>query len=211
MKLLLTCALLAMPPALNAATYTGTLDTSSGGLVGTAAWGIGSSLSWTVTNEGYGGYWSYGYTFTVASKAISHIILETSPSFGPDNLLGVTDPYDLVGSFEVGNYVQDGSNQLLPGPVRGIKFDTQGDPLSLTFSFLSDRAPVWGDWYGKDGKDGGDWVTLTNAGFLADDPLAAASSGALDGHLLVPDSVPEPSTALFLGCVGMAALLRRRC
>ncbi|MHB1191090.1 MAG: PEP-CTERM sorting domain-containing protein, partial [Armatimonadota bacterium] len=91
--------------------------------------------------------------------------------------------------------------------------ETSGTVLAL--NFRSDRAPVWGDFYAKDGKTDGVYNTLYNSGFADDDPIAPATNGSLDGHLLRPDTtsdpVPEPGTLVgFITLGGSLLAMRRR-
>jgi hypothetical protein len=89
----------------------------------------------------------------------------------------------------------------------------------VTVSFYSTRVPVWGDFYAKDGRDksaGEDSpVAAWNAGFgVTDvDPTAPASSGSIDHHVLVPDSmlaIPEPASIAVVLAGGVGVIVRRR-
>jgi hypothetical protein len=80
-------------------------------------------------------------------------------------------------------------------------------------SLISDRDPVWGDFYAKGGKDGKgpDKVDLVlyNTGFTAADPLLAPDANVTD-HILVPDTTPEPATMAMLTLGGVMVLIRKR-
>lgn len=205
--------------------YTGSL-TSGAGLTGTEQWSTGASLSWVVTDE-TSSPWSYTYTLTVASKDISHVSLEVSDTFELSNLLNVSDPGNILddGALDIyGPGLHGNSDPGIPDTMNGIKFNTTDDTTSLTWSVESDRIPVWGDFYAKDGKSGGQGggndVYLFNTGFTAadTDPNDAPANGSVDNHILVPDSItddpegpgiPEPSTSL-LGLIGCMMIFRRR-
>jgi len=209
--LLFGATLLLSAGGLRADYYTGTLSYGDG-LYATQSWAKpATSISWTVTNEdpdapaGFG--WKYTYILSVPSKDISHFIVETSDGENPftaDDLFGVegTDAY------EVKLFSPGASNPSMPGDLYGVKFDDLSD-TDITVSFYSDRAPVWGDIYAKGGKDKGKNLLMYNTGFSAVDPVDPPSSGSLAGHLLRPDSVPEPSLLLLLTLGGLG-LLRRR-
>ncbi|NLH17156.1 MAG: PEP-CTERM sorting domain-containing protein [Phycisphaerae bacterium] len=192
---------------LASADFTGTLSTASGGLLGFNGWSSGVSLSWTVKPSGLN--WSYEYTLSVQDKGISHFIIETSPTFLNQNLLSWSK-----GSGTVGEWGDEGdSNFGIPSSLYGVKTEA-GGLLSYTIAFISDRAPVWGDFYAVDGKKPGEETYLYNAGFALADPLDPASNGSINNHILCPDTtgtVPAPG-ALLLGSmgIGLVGWLRRR-
>lgn len=210
---------LATMPA-HAVVYSGSLS-SGAGLTGSEAWAEGSSLSWTVSDEEQGcDGWNYSYELTVMGKDISHAIIEVSDVFTQESILATGGG----GAYTLDNYGpnrQGTSNPGMPSDMRGIKIDVTGDTKSLSWSFCSDIAPVWGDFYAKDGKDGGDNVYVYNTGFSEEDPLDPVSNGSLNNHIIVPDSVsdepddpgpnplPEPGTAM-LGAIGLLLIFRRR-
>jgi len=191
--------------------YTGSLSTSDSSLVGAGSWASGTTLEWTVSLNGA---WHYEYTLTVAEKDISHMIIETSGSFTRENIW-----QENWSPIEINTFDSSNGNPEIPGSIYGIKFD---DTSGTTFyaSFYSDRAPIWGDFYAKDGRAASADIfnTVYNAGFSVPDPDILAypvSNGSVYDHLLVPDTtstqVPAPA-ALVLGSmgVGLTGWLRRK-
>lgn len=200
-------------PALAVTTFVGSISTADGCLVGTpnSVWGTGpSSLSWAIS-QNLDGTWHYVYDLVVPSGDVSHAIIETSNPFTN----AFPDFYNAVGNFtstSVGTFGPGTDNPNIPGSIFGIKFDgTTGTTVMLTFD--SDRTPVWGDFYAKNGTAGNDqgvFNAVWNSSFTQPDPLDAATNGSINCKILRPDSpVPEPS-ALALVPMGLVPFIKLR-
>lgn len=204
MVLVLTCSAFA---------FTGTLTSADGGLEGTGFWVTDNGeelwtpavITWNVT-ENLDATWHYEYTLEVFRADVSHFLVETSATFGPENLFNAQFPGTEI---EIQNFTQANGNPFLPADIYGAKFDsTQG--TAITIAFDSDRNPVWGDFYAKCGAVGGTQNTVWNAGFLTEDPTDPAADGTIANHILVPNTVPEPATIAMLAIGALLAFKRRR-
>ena len=189
-------------------------------------------ITWDVTNEdtSYPGYpWKYTYTFghNGFQAGISHIIIEGSQGISLSDITGLTGGTASSAGLQ---RVSSGAPNM-PEDVIGIRFHPLAEgQFSMTWSFWSNRAPVWGDFYARcGGKQGGiNYAYNYNVGTgtgstdpdsddstLDDvDPTAPAANNSVDFHILRPDSVvPEPSSLLALlsglGAIGMLIRYRR--
>lgn len=228
-RLWVVCAILVgvttMPVAAVPTSYSGSLSVSGGSgdglLVATAQWNNpATTLSWVVDDTTTPGKWHYQYTFSVPTKAISHMLLEVSdadpgPAFTLDNLFSpTTNPANWI-SFPViiQLWTDQQGNPGLPGPMYGMKLNNAFAATTVVISFDSDRMPVWGDFYAK---SGGQPVPIVyNNGFLLADPAVGPHNGSEQDHLLVPDStmtvIPVPGAMLLAAIgTGFAGWLRRR-
>lgn len=209
----------------NAIMYSGSLSypPSTGGLVANGDWLDGVSLGWVVTQTA-DGKWSYTYTFQDTAgqaKDLSHIIVELSDSFTANDIVSLTYGAGNDGEFTIGTFSDSSgaSNEGMPGALYGIKVNRKGSTTNnpFVFTLVTPKAPVWGDFYAKDGDT---QVTLPdgtkqnvtnyvyNAGFSNPDPLDAPANGTIGYHILRPDTqtaIPEPGTILLLGS-GFAVL-----
>ena len=205
-----TVLILSIAGHAKAVTYSGSLNAGSGGgIIGSDGWDNSNTImSWTIQDiDNQGGYvlWQYNYTFTGGStKNISHALIEVSPDSQTSDFTILSGSSPLTGG--AAEYDHNGNSNInMPADMWAIKFGPD-DPAdnSLNISFTTTRAPVWGDFYAKDGKQGGEWVTAWNTGFTANDtdPTDPASSGSIQNHILRPDTatvVPEPvSSILFI-------------
>jgi hypothetical protein len=184
-------------------------------------------MSWEVTDEALDAPdshpWKYTYTFGTKCGLglISELILEASAGdpngigkFELDNLWGLEGNAELVG---IDSFA---SEPGIPEAIYGIKLKPEKNCIispSMSFSFYSDRAPVWGDFYTRG------WLCRNyayNKGFALDDPTDPASNGSLNCHILVPDTfddtpggdnpVAEPSALALMVLSGLGLTARRR-
>jgi hypothetical protein len=178
--------------------------TENGGFVTGGDWGSDSltqSLSWEITQ--LGGSWLYTYTFAnFASPGISHFILDLTDDCVPNNPGCVTDADGVLQFKEFG--VEKGNPGFPVGSsIVGVKFDFASD----SYTFESNRAPVWGDFYLKGGAS-----FAYNTG-LTTSPLSESTLDfiARPNGTTPTDVVPEPGTYALIGAgLGALALVRRR-
>ena len=242
-KLLLLCAvflLLVFPVVANAtlisADPTGTRSTADSSLIAAAGWdGTGNNgfeISWDITYDDTTELYTYTYTISGEeganlSKGLSHWILEVtegSEALDFENVI----PYFSVnedGSEESPKQWADtgNSNPDMPeGGIYGLKWDTTGDDvLTYTVAFDTEKDPVWGDFYAKNGSGGQGnnriWATAWNIGFGT-----VPNGTVFTNWIATPDGannnagpdvvIPEPATMLLLGSglIGIAVSGKKR-
>jgi hypothetical protein len=173
------------------------------GIIASGTWGTSNTaLHWVITDNDDGWY-TYQYSWYSLGKDLSHIIIELTP------ITWVLGDNIVLSEFnyEIGD---DGIGQFSPGPgnpempalgIYGIKADLLEDTWNFVFSFNTQQAPVWGNFYAKSG----DGTYAYNTGFadLEDGVFIPRPDGM---------SVPEPSTMLLLGVglIGLAGIGRKK-
>ena len=154
------------------------------------------------------------YTWSTPRKNLSHIIIEVSPgAVASDFIFGANELVTMNGIDTYSAATEGNSNPGMPGAMYGMKISPNEGTTLITFSFESWRAPVWGDFYARDGVQGPDHIDVYayNSGFLDPDPTSDAGDSK---HIVVPDGssspVPEPGTMLLLGLglIGIGIIMR---
>ncbi len=170
------------------------------GIDATDGWDRGGfKINWDISQDS--GIWTYRYTINVTRKDPSHFILEVTEDGNPFNILTGTDA--IIEGPQIWNLSP--SNPLMPNDIYGIKFDFGGDPV--TYTIVTDRAPVYGVFYAKDGKDScGPVVAWSNALNFGD--YKSNETLTPTDFIVRPDGteVPIPGALWFLGS-GLMGLL----
>ena len=158
----------------------------------------GFTIDWNVSLAD--GLWTYTYNIIANTKGLSHLILEVTKDDDPFNIIGGTSlPYEGPKVWSLSP-----SNPLMPNTIYGVKFDF-GD-TEVSYTMITDRAPVYGVFYTKDGKTGGDDVVAWSNALNFDDYGTNETLTTTDfivrpngGGYIPPHSIPEPATMLLLG------------
>jgi hypothetical protein len=191
--------IMALPMAAHSA-LVGSVSTSDGSVVGGGDWTTDVTLGWEIS-DAPGDNYLYSYTFQAPDPGLSHFILQTSDNFTVNNVLEISNEYAL-NTFTSGD---GNSNPGLPGDLYGIKFEGFEEGSPWTFTLLSDKAPMEGDFYAK----GGEGSYAYNSGF-------GEGEGGAGAKILVPDTltqrVPEAGAMLLFGSglLGLVGYRRAR-
>jgi hypothetical protein len=180
------------------------------GVDGTGPWDTNFKISWLIEQQ-MDDSWHYNYQITdtlgnALRKAVSHFQIEVSPDVSKNDFWGFGGDWFFTDVTHIG---MPFANSLRLD--YGVEGQTEWD-------FYSTRAPVWGDFFAKDGTTGttdGVMVYAWNTGFYDADPMVAPSDGSIGNKILRPDTdtqvVPEPGTLglIGLGLMGLVAGRRR--
>jgi hypothetical protein len=200
--------------------WTGSRTEAAGELVTLDNWiGDGISISWEITFDG--SLYTYEWTldgWSGPANGLSHTDFAVSDG-RPDTVL-FTEANVYPGSDPIlGPEELNSGTHGAPSDMYGIRFDFGGDDPPVTYTLVTDRAPIWGSFAAKAGADSGAY----NVGwgiwgdYLADTSIPAFVFDELE-WIPVPDSqgrvVPEPSTIALAGLgilgLGLGALRKLR-
>lgn len=186
----------------------GRTSPAASGVDATQQWDNGGfTLDWAIS-QGDDDLWTYIYDVTGDTKGISHLILEVTEDDDPFIIYdGTSLPYEGPVEWSLSR-----SNPLMPNPIYGVKFDF-GDTI-VRYTMITDRAPVYGVFYAKDGTDGGvDVVAWSNA--LNSSDYKTNEVLTVTDFIVRPDgitSIPDPAAVFLLGSaclIGFAAARRK--
>ena len=201
---------------------TGSLNSGvNGGIVANDGWGGGQfQISWNIgigsgTNAGT---FRYDYTITnplqrtgLLTRNIHHVIIQVSRSFTSDNLLpGSTTTSGGPTTFSPGGTDPSTSNPSMPSSVFGVRYTNAGTFDVTQFTIISDRAPMDGNFYARDGLCTPEFPCTEGITFAYNNGFADRDTGPF---IRVPDTVAhEPASLLLLGSglTGLGFFARRR-
>jgi hypothetical protein len=200
----------------------GFLNTPEGLYSGDDGWSHsegGYRVDWKITQTG--SIWHYEYAFSKSDgsplqKDTSHFIISLSENIRSEDLFNFTGDIDFETEPEINVFGPGNENPGFPENenIFGLKINMAGEQAVVGFD--STRAPMWGDFYAKDGVSGGLWnfAYNTDLGVEVINPndylgMPVDSNGNTLYKILVPDTIPEPITLVLLGFGGLLSRKRK--
>ncbi|MCK5609561.1 PEP-CTERM sorting domain-containing protein [Candidatus Pacearchaeota archaeon] len=191
------------------------------GIYSGGEWGLnedGFQIKWTISQNDDQS-WHYKYEFFKASgdqlrKLVSHFDFSLSDNITADDL------YDFgsdIGEVTFGTFGPGPSSPGLPTgeSISGVKLDFTNNQTVAEFD--STRQPMWGDFYTKGGISYGDWNYAYNidigvgvANLHDYTGTAVDAFGNELSKILVPNTIPEPTTISMLGIGALMSFMRRK-
>lgn len=151
------------------------------GLTGADVWSS-AELSWTVDNITNPGSWTYAYTFAVGAKDISYVITGVGENLTSESVTGGSSA-----TCDLGTWGHQGNSAPgIPGDFYGLKCTPDEDPLTYSWSIVTEKGPRWNSFYAKSGKHNRQWVFAHNTGFGTEPPNPTITDGNNGGWLLAP-------------------------
>lgn len=183
--------------SVNSGNYNELIQWGSGisGIDATHDWANSDTwLRWDITEQG-GGMYKYEYTWNTLTKDLSHIIIELTDgiTIAGDNIYL---PAGATSEIQSDGYQEDEGNPGLPHELYGIKVNTNAEVTNFSFWFTVDKAPVWGNFYAKDGGGTGEGAVIAyNTGFTNPQALTGIFIARPNGA----PSIPDPAAVFLLG------------
>ena len=188
---------------------------SSGG-----EWGLnedGFQIKWTISQNDDQS-WHYKYDFFKANgdplrKLISHFDFSLSDNIIADDLYNFGSD---IGEITFGTFGPGPSSPAFPTgeSIYGVKLDLINNQTVAEFD--STRQPMWGDFYTKGGISYGNWnyayntdigVEVANLHDYMGTPIDTYGNKLF--KILVPNTIPEPTTICMLG-IGALSFIRKK-
>ncbi|MEX2671119.1 MAG: hypothetical protein WD294_03295 [Phycisphaeraceae bacterium] len=172
------------------------------------------AIHWDISYDTSTQRYTYAYSFTYGGSALqpSHFIVQLSEDYQPNdqNFAFVQAPESWTAG--VFSAEQGSADVTMPNPIHGVKLDAE----SSTYTIVSERGPVWGDFFWKKGsgaraQDG--WNMGLESGIFPEETMTdftdwipVPNSHTGNTNLIV---LPTPAAAP-LGLMLLGGLMMRR-